>query len=1266
MVKKKRLKWIFSFAFMILGLLCSPSISSLAAEEGAIAGEENILYEVSSGYEYVVNKSGLYAFSLKGTNGATFTCHVSNHVVGSSSVTGYGGTGGYGVGYIKVKKGDIISFIKNGRNSVLYHNGQIVATATGATDGSAWQSCVRSDEKEGCTNWGTCQNSCGADGTHNCYGYSPNCDDTACCVGSCGEPYSCCRGSTYTYYENYYQGYSTNGISGHMVFGTGGWHNAKFTNIEGSAKSGTTIVDAPKLAEGTIDMPLSETSAYIVNVHGSYPIQYELNGGYFPNDTYLAEGDIDDWSKVVNPVRPGFKFTGWDVVSGMDDNTHSIKKADGTVYTTNATSLDYKTFTKDYIYILNLNESGDPVKFVAHWIDSGDDDINKPDVFDSLGNKGNVTFRNTNDGLNSDSGLRVLSSLSPSNYSIERVDGTKDILKNVAMSETYSNKHSGKTTSLRTSKDPLIYDLDPVNYYQYPNVFGQTLDNQLYYTGTWTNKSVTVYADAWDGYRDEFKVNPTRVGGSGIEKMRFNNEGWVTNPNPIPDQNKMTITKTYSGRPGKVTVYKTDQTVTIIDRADKGNSQVGSAWDPSSKANETTRKYIDSSKKNTWIKIDMQAPAIMNPEDYIGTTEYAKRYAQMYEGYNLLSSSDEKNGYGWAKDNVRIVIYATDGDGSGIVNQAFCWVPDGSGIDYHNDANWQSADSTRTYTYSYEDANGNMQTVTKAIPVSTRVIEKNESGYVYVRDAVGNYSSIRYQADHVDKRDPIVYPEKKPTPSDVDNEPLPEDPNNPKDYDDKDPTYTYEKLGTLTYDWVNSDVKISFKARDDEDTRPGYSVSGIYQMRIYAADNSFTKANLLESSYSNSVSWICSKQGITYYVVEVEDRANNITQVNLTVKLDKTAPIIVSTGNNKLDFSIQEINLDDYGIDKVESIIKDTELMKRYFLFNSSDYNNTDNGEMTKKEDSSGIESFVVRLINSSDENDFKDYAFNRVSGTEVNTFEFESSSSIKAILASKYDYKLNTFAEFPNAATLKYQITIVDRAGNKTIYNNKPGNEIKNFSIKAVVHYAGVADEDANVVLSADGSNNNLNILQNDRNGNLITIPYLEAGDFGYIEAWTIGYVPEITFDFGDVGKESAKEILTNKLPRKYNLGITSDLTFTRKISVTKAQEIQTAFPVVNGIPYASHYGVIEEDIVNRSNQNQFANRFRENGTAIRLPIYYKLQADGTKKKDGSDNYTWEVHEATIRALKINGSFSDDSKAMYVIWDTKLTSLHHRITHES
>lgn len=1295
-------KLFAGIVFCLLGSILFDN-SSYAASNPTIRGDENVIYSVTAGYTWVVQRSGLYAFSLKGTDGEDVSHSVSSIVdSGPSTVYAYGGTGAYGVGYIKVKKGDTLTFSKNGGTSLLYHNGRLIAQATGGTDGYAYSYKVDSRESTGCNGTWTadCTECRGTDGTNHCYGFAPNCDDNVCCVDCVVIRHDCCTGSTYNYTQNYYVGRTVNGTDGSISFANCGWHNNKYTNINGGARSYTTTIEAPKVSGGIINMPLSETNAYIVNIHGSYPIKYELNGGYFPDGKGLQEGDIDDWSKMVNPVRPGFTFTGWDV-EGLDTVTHKIKKADGTVYTFNSTSIDYKKFTSDYIWIFNLNETGDTIKMTAHWVDNTDPKfISDTGVYDA------VTFRNTEDGLNSDSSLQVLLNSNASSYTVNRMDGTLNSLRNVAVSESYLNAHADKITALASSTSGPVKDKYPVGFYQYPNRFGSVIDKQLYYTGTWTNKSVTVTASAYDGYKDEYQKNPSYVGGSGIDKIRFNKESWVKNSNSSPNQQGMSVSKTYEGRAGKVTIYNEDQTVEVVDRANQANTTVGQAWDANSSVNSSKITFIDTGNESTWIKIDMQKPVIFDPTAYKNTSQYGSKMAMMYEGYKVPDDLADDE-YGWTNTNVRIVIYATDGDGSGISGQAFCWVPDGSGIDYRNNSNWQSADQSREYSYEYTDAFGKTVSVTETIPVSTKVVDQNESGYVYVRDAVGNYSCIRYEVDHIDKKAPFTYPDQKPKQDDVDNEPLPKDPDHPEDYVYKEDTdYTFQNLDNeLTYDWVNYNLILKFHAKEEEEESPKYGASGISRMELFQTDSSFSyqaSDSKAKVRYKEEIEYECKTQGITYFVLEIEDRASNLTSVNLTVKIDKTAPVIPDilfeeAGLSTSRFYIEDIDLNKYGVDEVESKIQDFAAMRRSFLFVGSDYNNTAYGSsITDESDSSGICQFIIRLINADDSTDYKEYKLTDgdnytfgsygsetrvgfltgpVTGFEyepaINTMEFAHLSSIKVPLAATFGIEVNTFKDFPHAAALKYEIIIKDRAGNQTKYNSLPGNEIKNFSVKAVMRYAGILDEDS-VSISAS-ANTNFNIEQVDPvNNKLTNVPYYKAGEFGYIDVWTIGYVPEIGLDFKDVGDESKKEITIGYMKPIYSLGIktsTDNVTsYTRTIPYTCASKISTSLgdQPGSGIPFASHYGFYEKKCVDNSSFTDFANHFENSGTALRIPVYYPLVPDGTTKSDGSANYEWELHYADIYAFQKNKKYQDISSAPYVIWDSKLPDAHYRITHES
>ncbi len=641
-------------------------------------------------------------------------------------------------------------------------------------------------------------------------------------------------------------------------------------------------------------------------------------------------------------------------------------------------------------------------------------------------------------------------------------------------------------------------------------------------------------------------------------------------------------------------------TVTAKDNADTE----GFNYDPS-KANETTIKY-------GVVKIDQTPP--------VGKVTYGyKTNESIYyfsEG-NRITNKD-----------VTIKIVATDEHSGLNTNAAYSW---------NSEDDWGM--------------------------VTTKTVTSNETGFVLIRDKVGNIAKVEYSVSGIDKKAPIVYPDIKPKPD-------PNDPNNPYNPDEDD-EYTYEKLGEMEYDWFNSDLNIHFKSEDRPDNENGYSSSGIKEMRLYIADEDFNKPSTPTAiSNSGSISYIVTKQGITHYIVEAEDAVENITRLNVTVKIDKTAPIISSNSSGNSNMTITSVDLNEYGIDEVESMIKNTEAMKCSFKFGVSDYNNSSYGGYTDTTDSSGIADLTLRLINADDDTDFKDYEFiYYIREKTKNTKEF-SINGTSAILETFFVNGIDTFAEFPNASALKYQITIKDRAGNETVYASKAGDEIKNFSIKAALFYAGIKEEDSS---SASNSNSEFNIIQNDFNGHETNVPYFRTGDFGYVEVWTIGYVPEICFDFGYVGEESAKEIISNKMDRKYNLGVysgTENLDYVRKVPVSQATEITTSFSKVNGIPYAAHYGFIEKSIVNSNRSNiydLFGQRFLEAGTSIRIPIYYQLEKDASSlKEDKRTGYGTEVHSAEILALKGNGSYKDKSEVIYVIWDKGNLDVHYRITHES
>lgn len=773
------------------------------------------------------------------------------------------------------------------------------------------------------------------------------------------------------------------------------------------------------------------------------------------------------------------------------------------------------------------------------------------------------------------------------------------------------------------TKSPQITDPDGSNMLLYENIgdampppdeknwTGTVKHASKYVVGNWTGQSVRLSAKITDetGISSMFFVTNYPSGNKNTEEIKTS-----------PVSKIFSITGTWNG------------TITAFDNA--GNKEVASSmrYVINPDGNLSTIKNIGP------IKIDKQKPTGSISYGYCKDPSFTvNMWTYNSDGsYKLESqiSNWNKNGNEPTNKNVVVKIIAKDSLSGIHKKSAYSW------------------DHGKTWTNK-----------------NTKIFDICTTDYVYVRDNVGNWERFDYAVTNIDKKVPIVYPQYEPKSDDVPNEPLPKDPNNPQNYNyPSDSKYTYEKLGKLTYDWVNNNVEIAFKSDDTKSFDNKYSASGIARMEIFKANSNFQKGESIAKSTSTFISYIIKDQGITNYVIEAEDYATNVTTVNLTVKIDKTAPVIDQSGHSS-DFYIEDIDLNKYGIDEVESKIKNSSAMKRKFRFKTTDYNDSVNGATKDPSDSSGICKFTMRLFNMDDLSDYKEYDLSQyLSGTAKNTKEFSSSSGIKAILEAIFGTDINTFAEFPNAAALNYELTIEDRAGNKTVYKNIRGNEIKNFSIKAVIYYADVHEEE---VLSSeyadyDSSYTQLNSSDTDSNGKVTNVPYFRTGDFGYVEAWTIGYVPKIQFDFSDVGLVTANNIHDNKLDELYNLGITSNIFYDRQISYVNGEKIDVSVPDNNGIPYACHYGGKEKASSNGKEIEKFKNYFEENGTSIRISPYYILEKDNTNKKDGTSNYKWEVHNANIIALKGSGAHSAKSYPSYVLWDTGSFDVHHRVTHES
>lgn len=830
-------------------------------------------------------------------------------------------------------------------------------------------------------------------------------------------------------------------------------------------------------------------------------------------------------------------------------------------------------------------------------------------------------------------------------------------------------KTPGWVTFTAIWKDETPPDIDDIVYKNTATTkYGGEVYNGIEYTpGTWTGQTVTATVSTHDAGSGINSLRWTGKAYPNVDKASVaeDTDDWILNN--TEDVNNFTNTKTFT----ETGVYK--GIIYVRDNADTENEDHIS----NGVKNESKIEYGE-------IWIDKDKPTGLIEYGYCTDKDFSvDKWTYASDGSYLNESQiGQWNVSGALPTNKNVVVRITAQD-------AHSGVHDISAYSWDSESDWTNK--------------------------NTKIFDECTEGYVLVRDNVGNVERFDYKISNIDKKDPFVYPDKKPKDDDVSGEPLPKD-EDETDYKYGDDTdYTFQHLDNLlTYDWVNYDLNLVFHSKEEPQKAPDkeYSTSGIARMELFRTDSSFTyeaEDSVAKTLKSETLSYTVKTQGITYYVLEIEDEATNMSSIHLTVKVDKTAPVIpngLSGGEDSYRFYIEDIDLNKYGIQvqgngktEIENKIQDMSAMKRSFLFVGSDKNKEAHGDMTDETDSSGICQFIIKLINADDESDFKEYKLtdgdNYTFGNygnetrvgfltgpvsefnyepAVNTMEFASlGSNIKVPLAATFGIELNTFKDFPNAAALKYQITIVDRAGNKTVYNSDSGNEIRNFSIKAVIHYAGVLDEDSNSI--SESANLELNVQQDDpSNGKLTNIPYFKSGEFGYVEVWTIGYVPEIGFDFADegVGQESKKEIEDGHMHSIYNLGIRTDsddvTEFIRTISYKQGEKIPTSLDDYNGVPFATYYGRAEALAVTNSSFKDFAGRFKENGTAIRIPVYYALEPDGTKKSDGSDNYKWKVCEANILAYVQKGEkkYTETSNPLYVIWDTKIPDAHYRVTHES
>lgn len=410
-------------------------------------------------------------------------------------------------------------------------------------------------------------------------------------------------------------------------------------------------------------------------------------------------------------------------------------------------------------------------------------------------------------------------------------------------------------------------------------------------------------------------------------------------------------------------------------------------------------------------------------------------------------------------------------------------------------------------------------------------------------------------------------------------------------------------------------------------------------------------------------------------------KAENKTGVNTVIKIDRTQPYIesyIATQHRLTDYKAEDI---ENAVTGITAGVDGDNVIDLTTTFNVkvSDYNNKINGDYVSKADSSGIYGVFVRVMDADNNSVAKVYRAGLLSRTAT------TDNADQHTLEGVYQLKVNLYKEFPQATNVVYYIYAVDYAGNRSelttvstlsrgqVQTGTPGYEIgigsfPNFTIKTVIR-----NDEGEEYNAGEGET------------------YFQVGDIGHLEVWTVGYVENIDLDFGDVGRESAKEILNGTNPSKFSLGIlgTYDgISFARNVSWEKAEAIrpESLTYVENGtakkvqITDAALYeSVYNGDYYNQAmTQNYISHwtgsydsqKWLSEGVSTRIPPYYPLVEEGSKKHpDGSPMYKWELWNYQVIGHKKNTAGVDltiPATSTYFIWDTRANDVHYRVLHES
>lgn len=531
------------------------------------------------------------------------------------------------------------------------------------------------------------------------------------------------------------------------------------------------------------------------------------------------------------------------------------------------------------------------------------------------------------------------------------------------------------------------------------------------------------------------------------------------------------------------------------------------------------------------------------------------------------------------------------------------------------------------------------------VDVNHITVETNVKDEVWVRDAVENIAIFPYEVLWIDKLTPNIE-----TTIQTSNQTYTD---NHLAKKTKKNTGKFEEKRNGIDLWSKTNPIIEWNISDIETEK--YAASGIVSVKLYETDNVYTEDTkvqigeivLTKETNPNEVITLSHEviaEGETYYQLYIKDKVGNETIINYEIRNDKSNVLV-----DDLNSSIKMASIEKMSNIDIFNKINNQEAFISEFHFSVYDANMTEFIAKDDKRDSSGVNRVYLYLYDALEENTVRNYLNNHFNENNLisllpnnkgNLYDLTNSIENRIntthsgnVFYGTYSAYIDTFDTYPYTTELRYALIVYDNANNRVVYTMKDGEIFENYSIKATIYSS--EDEIYNIP-TKDGVSNT---------------PYFKTGDMGYVDIWTIGYVDSITFDFEDVGNESATSIIAGNMLKKYNLGTKDIAGYSRNISSEHSTSYDGKYGMVNGYHYANHY-TYETD------------GWLDQGTLIRIPPSYDLESNLSTSIDNKDDtYIYQDHFAKIIANKNGRSRSFSAK--YVLYSTDRAGIHYRITHE-